>query len=581
MGAQATVQTTLRGSKRGNAGLAFVAVALLVLGGAASVVLRRVDEGAWGGLGGPEDATLVREAEQEGEALAALAQIALETTLAGGLDASRDAFGPLSESFNAALAAALERQYPRLASSGHTVRAALEFAGLEPAEGDASVASPFGGRFVQSVPLYLEAVGAANVTVSAGDASASATVPFAARHPVPLLLPIALAARVVLESSPGGRMERLAGQAAQRALENVPGRALGNGDASQIVRFAIESELALTLGSSGNASFDGALKALQATPGSFRASSFFGGWAQGPEAFALDGFTGTFDIDGGAAQLAVVRLDTANVSVRTDWTYFDGQELSDDPWGGLTLGVAGSFAVDLQVESPRGRAVVGPLEVPVRFTAQAYTPWANRESLVGKAALEAALLDLSTLGRASRFAPFLMLAGFEPNETGKFALNASSRAVVLGALVREAAVRLPPLENITEFMRAWAPPGVPPRPATTLLESPAALDGSRALVTVDGADAGSGRVAGGRVELPAFPAGRHTVKVSLEANAIEYMGQAEATDAGASAPIHVAMAPTISSPFLLDALARGGAAPERAGLAVLGAAGGIAGRKRA
>ncbi|HKZ58864.1 MAG TPA: hypothetical protein VJ547_03315, partial [Candidatus Thermoplasmatota archaeon] len=267
-------------------------------------------------------------------------------------------------------------------------------------------------------------------------------------------------------------------------------------------------------------------------------------------------------------------------SVRTDWTYFDGQELSDDPWGGLTLGVAGSFAVDLQVESPRGRAVVGPLEVPVRFTAQAYTPWANRESLVGKAAFEAALLDLSTLGRASRFAPSLILAGFEPNETGKFALNASSRAVVLDVLVRESAVRLPPLENITEFMKAWAPPVVRLRPATILLESPSDLDGSRALVTVDGADASSGRVAGGRVELPAFPAGRHTVKVSLEANAIEYMGQAEATDAGASAPIHVAMAPTISSAFLLDALARGEAVHERAGFAVLDEAGDIVGLKR-
>src|SRR3989304_408982 len=153
--------SSLRRNRRGNAGLAIVAVALLVLGGAAAVVLRQVEDRLSGGGRGPDAAALLREAQGEGEALATLAQGALDGTLAGGfLPSPGTLIGP-SETFQASFAAALHNRYPRLASSGHTVRAALEFAGLEPAEGDASVASPFGGRFVQSVPLYLEAVGAA------------------------------------------------------------------------------------------------------------------------------------------------------------------------------------------------------------------------------------------------------------------------------------------------------------------------------------------------------------------------------------------------------------------------------------
>jgi len=75
---------SLRRDKWGNAGLAVVAVALLVLGGAAAVVLRQMDDRLSEGGRGPDRAALVREAQGEGEALATLAQGALDGTLAGG-----------------------------------------------------------------------------------------------------------------------------------------------------------------------------------------------------------------------------------------------------------------------------------------------------------------------------------------------------------------------------------------------------------------------------------------------------------------------------------------------------------------
>ncbi len=570
----------LRKQNRGNAGLAVVAVALLILGGAAAVVLRSFDDGRWQDTGRADATALVREAQAEGDALSALAQAALESTFLNWFVATPGALRAFSETFRASLELALENHYPRLASSGRTVGATLEFAKVEGADGEASMPSPFGGRFVQTVPLYLEGVGAANVTVSEGKAHALATVPFVAQHLVPLLLPLSLAAHVSLEASGEGRVERLTSQAAQRALESPLGRALGTADGAALVRFALESELALDFGSSGNATLDAVLKALQVSTGSFRASSFFGGWADGPEPFSLEGRSDAFRVDGQVVRLKVLGLDTSNISVEAHWIFFDGQELSDTPWGGLSLGVSGSFSVEVEVDAPRGRAAVGPFEIPVNFVARAYTPWANSESVVGAPALDSAVLDLATSGRASRFAAPLMAAGYLPNQTGYFAINESSRAVVLAVLVQEAGAGLPPLENITEFQKAFAPPEVRLAGATLLLDAPEDLNGSRALLTVDGAAASSAVVEGGRLVLHALPEGRRALRVSLEVNGTEYLGQVEAAVAGPSASISLALAPTLSSAFLHDALARGEAVPERAGFAVLDEAGDIVGLQR-
>lgn len=572
--------TTFRNSRRGNAGLAIVAVALLVLAGAAAVVARNLGSGFLQTEPEWETLTLVREARSEGDALSGLARRALETVLAEGFAASPGSLGAMSEALAVALGSALGEEYPRLASSGRTVRATLVFARVEPSEGEAFVPSPFGARFAHTIPLYLEAVGAAQVTVEEGAAQASATVPFAARHPVPLLLPLWLASRAALESGAGGRVERLTAQAVQRALESSPGRPLGGAESGQFVRFALESELALDLGSSGNATLDSALGKLQVWPGFFRASTFFGGWAEGPEPLSLEGLSPAFAVEGELARLRGVRLDTSNVSLDARWTFVDGQELTDTPWGGLALAVSGSFSVEAEVECARGRLAVGPIEVPVSFVARAFTPRAHSEYVVGQAALDGGLLDLSTLGQASRFAAPLIAAGFLPNQTGRFALNASTRSVVLGVLVQEAAARLPPLENITEFLNAWAPPVVRLAPAELILEGPVDLNGSRALVSVDSVPAAGGLVEGGRLAVQALPEGRHAIRVTLERNGTPYAGQTEAAIAGPLSRVQVSMAPSLSSAFLRDALSRGEAAAERAGFAVLDEAGDIVGLRR-
>lgn len=572
---------SIRRNSRGNAGFAAVAVGLLVLGGAAALYLQEADLTLADERAADVAAaqSLSRAVERERAAVDGAASDTLAAVVSAGFRPGPGELARLSAAFEQALASRLSMTYPRTTAAGQTVLVDLEFARVVPVEADAEVPSPLGARTPLPVLMYLAGEVGVRVTASDSRQNDSSLCAFAARYPLPLLLPLSIASRVALEASPGGRVERLVGQAAQSAAYASPPRGVDSALAHEIVRFALEAELALEFGSSGNGSLDTRLDDLRKTAGAFTAADFYQGVLNPAERFPLGGEGRAFSVGGeaGPVRLSVRDVRTESLVVYPGWRYFDGQEVANSTWGALRLEVGGSVSFRVLVESPAGSAEVGPISVPVALAARAFLEDVLPSAVVPLAALNASLVELSLLGTASRFAPALFAAGLAPDATGSFPINNTTREVVTSVLARAAADALPPVENLSEFKGAHGPDIGFFDAGTLRLDSTAPLDGARAVLTLDGVLAESATVRNASVAVGGFPRGFHTVGISIEANGSTFVGRREVAVLGPAWSATIAVAPAVSSEFLAAALALGEAVSMRAGFAILEEAGRMAG----
>jgi hypothetical protein len=564
----------LRGQdRRGNAGFAAVAVALLVLGGAAALYLQAVD---------------LAQADQQAAKAAELEALRLE--LAGDRaalseGAYRDLAGAIGTSFqpgpgglanvsaaiDQALRARLAANYPRQAGESREVSAQLAFVRTFAVEADAEVPSPLGGRAVATVPAYVAVEGLANLTASGRGLNTSEAAPFSARLPVPILLVESVAAQIKAEASPGGRVGRLAGQFAQSALDAPLNNSFTESRAAGIVRAALGAELRLDLGTSGEPTLDAAIAAAGNVRGSFAASDVFGGPVSPAEEFPLAGAGPSFAVGGqpSPVTLDLTGVDYAAVETSAAWKFFDGQELGAGIWGALQLNVSGAILLTIRVTSAAGSLEVGPVRVPVAFTARAFQAPVSAQTAVSPARFESVYRNIVTFGAFSPYAVALQQAGIARGSDGNYSDNATTREALAPLLYEEMRSALAPVESTTAFSAAYSPQVWQYTAGVARVNATEPLEGAHARFTLDGVPAYSGTIEGGALRVARMPCGLHALRVSTSSNGTLYTGGALLTVGASPWDAEIQLAPTLPLGYFQAALARGEALHERAGLALL------------
>ena len=518
----------VRSNERGNAGFAIVAVTLLFLGGAAALYLRGVDEAA----SALQEAHDGEQARLEGAAsielltLTALAKSALSDVIGDRFVPAPGAMARVSSAAGQSLADRLEALYPRRASGDVTVDVELLFARATGIEAEAELPSPYGGRAAVPVPAFAGIEGVVRVNASGSSENLSATLGFAAHLPAPILLPAAMAARVAAESSPGGRVERDLGERAAESLRTSPSAILDPSWARDLVDGAFEAEAVANVA-----------------------------------------------VSGPLGSTIVSTVDTSNLTVAPTWTFFDGGEVNDAIWASLRIDVHGSLVVLVNLSAQENRAAVGPIEIPVAFTARAFGAGLPERAVVPDGVLKDALEEVREKGLGSRYGAAFAVAGFAGGTNGSVEVNNSTTAVVLHILAREARAALPPLEDYHAFVMAAAPPEGATSPGTIALDFGEPITAERALLRVDGLDVGYYPTTNGSLQVPGLWPGIHAISLTVESNGTRYAGAAEVAVGRAPWTVTVPMAPRFDSEFFKAALARGEALPERAGITVLAAAG--------
>ena len=572
--------STLRKKRRANAGFALVAVALLILGGAAALYLHAVDLAASDGRGAleAERAALVVQADLERLVVGSLAQGALFEALDGWVVVGPGELAALGAAVESNLTRKIAEVYPRVAVGALAVDARLVFAHATASGAYADLASPFGGRHDVRVPAFVAVEGAVNITVAGLHASYATTTSFSTRHPLPTLLPVSIASRLSLEASPGGRIERLVGQFAQRAMAENASAPQGGSWAGDLVRLALGVEAALQFGASGNSSLDASIAGLLAPRGEFEAAAFAGTLHTDSETL-WGPASRTFHIDGApqAVNLDLRTLDFSNLTVSPSWAYLDGQEVSSATWAALRIGGSGSVAVTVGVSSAAGAVDVGPIEVPVAFAARAFQAGVPDAAIVPGRELADAEADTSARGLSSTYGGRLYDAGFRTNRTGTFDITAPLVSALQGFLAFDRRQTLPPVEDYAAFAEANGPELAAYGNGTVDIEFPEPAKASRADLRVDGADIGAFAVAGTSIDVPRLPLGVHSLQVDLMANGTRLQGASSLTVNGSGWSAQVPLAPASDLQFLRAALARGQAVPARAGLVVLTEAGDLVG----
>jgi hypothetical protein len=572
--------STLRRNRRANAGFALVAVALLLLGGAAALYLHAVDIASSDsrGANAAERAALVAQAGRERLFVGSLAQGALFDALDGRVVPGPGELGALGAAVEANLSRRLADTYPRVAVGAFAVDARLVFARARASEAYADLASPFGGRYDVRVPAFLAVEGALNITVAGVRSSYSTTTSFSARHPLPTLLPVSIASRLSLETNAGGRVERLVGQFAQRAMAENASAPQGASWARDLVRLALGVDLALQFGSSGDSGLDTRLAGLLAPQGEFAAATLAGALATDTETLAGP-VSRAFHVDGATdpVYLDLRAVDASNLTVSLSWSYFDGQEAALGTWAALRIGASGSMSVTVGVSSAAGAVDVGPIEVPVAFSARAFQATVPDAAVVPGGDLADAIADTSAKGIAGTYGNRLYDAGFRTNRTFAFNITAPLVSALLGFLADDQRVRLPPLEDYTAFADAHRPEIASYSNGTVALEFLEPKTANRADLQVDGADLGAFPLVGTAIDVPRLPLGVHSLRVDIEAEGSRLQGGASFTVNGSGWRAEVPIAPVLAMDFLRAALARGQAAPARAGLVVLTEAGDLVG----
>jgi hypothetical protein len=564
----------LRGQdRRANAGFAAVAVALLVLGGAAALYLQAVDLGQADerAIEAAEREALRLELEGDQATLSEAAYRELANALATSFQPGPGGLANVSRAVEQTLRARLAANYPRQASGSGEVSAQLVFAHTFAIDADAQVPSPLGGRTVATVPAYVAVEGLANLTASGRGLNYSEAAPFFARFPVPILLVESLAAQITAEASPGGRVERLAGQFAQSVLNAPSNRTLTDSRAAGIVRAALGAELRLDLGTSGEPTLDAAIAAEGNARGSFAASDLFEGPVSPAEEFPVADTGRSFAVEGEASPvtLDLTGVDFTGVETSVAWQFFDGQELGSGIWGALQFNVSGALVLTLRVTSAQGSFDVGPVRVPVAFTARAMQAAVPALCALAPARFEGAFNNLVTFGALSAYSVVLQQAGVPRGPDGNYSDNATTREALAPFLYEDMRSALAPVESTVAFGAAYMPEVWAFTPGLARVNATLPIDGANARLTLDGVPAYSGTVEGGAVRLARMPQGLHALRLSIASNGTPYTGGAMLSVGPSPWDVEIPVAPTLPLDYFQAALARGEALRERAGLALL------------
>lgn len=565
-------------NRKGNAGFAIVAVALLLVGGAAALYLHSVEQGALEMAAGEsrEQALLQGAAQREVPTIVALAQGALFDGLGGAFAPGPGQLAQTAAVVSSTLAARLDALYPRAAAGGLTIDAHLVFARTVPVMADAELATPSGQRANMSVPTFVAVEGVVKLTVTSPLSTLTQDTGFVARFPLPTLLPASLAARLSTEASPGGRIERLVGQFAMRAAWTNVTAPTDPAWWRDLATTAIGVEAAAEFGSSGNATLDSQIAALTNATGAFEPASLYGGAITAAEPI-VGALHSTVTVAGEPVRLEVRPIGCENLSVAPTRTYFDGGEVAESVWAALRVAVTGSCALTVGVTTASGSADVGPIEIPVEFDARAFVGGLPGSVLVTGEAFNNTLSAVAHDGKLSLAGAALLAAGYTADTNGSFDLNESVRAFVFDLLASAARANLPPLEDFEAFRSANEPERAEFVEGRVTLDFAEPAEVTGASVKVDGAEEGFSIVAGGELGPLFLMRGLHTLEVTADANGTTYAGGTEVVVGEGSWNATVVVAPRYDSEFLRDALARGEAVPDRAGIVALSEAGSLVG----
>lgn len=540
-------QTSFRYDRRANAGFAVVAVALLVVGGAAALYLQSVDHPTR--TVAPAEPAAA-EAARVADTLSALGQGFLDAAVAEGFGG--DGLVPLTRTLWARMNDSVASLYPRLGTSGLAVNVTIAGLSVTTELGRVVAPSVFGGNTPEDLPAWLAVHGTADVTLGDGpEASPPRAVAFGARSAAPAALPLELAARAGAELLPGGLAERFAGQAAQHLLPAHNTSAFGAQVAPAAVLAAVRATVLWAFHSSGNTTFDAAASRAAGDDGLLTAAELTGRTRADDEPIDVSAAGEPFPLgEGGAVRLRIANYSDSNVSVTVTRRGFSGQEVGEGLWQAVTLAARGDVSLLVDVQSGGAPARVGPIHIPVAFDARAAYGPLSRELVVSQELAVAIEQQARTCGVACDVGGWLAAAGLSLN--GTMNMTAAVEGALMAFAEAQMTAGLPPVEDATAFMRAYVAPRRALNPLAMSVEGPAILDGALAMFTVDGAPSGSSPVVDGQATLARAPEGQHSVGVSVGCGEAACAGGVVADLPAGHEPVGVMVAPAPAHPFLSE-----------------------------
>lgn len=543
-------QSPLRDDRRANVGFAVVAVALLVVGGAAALYLESVEHPPTaGGPRGP----VAAEAHRVAEAVSAMAHDVLDGALAEGLP--EGGLDGLARTVWARLNRSLASHFPRAGTSGMTVGASIATLSVTTDLGAVVAPSVFGGNSAEELPIWAVAQGVAEVTFAGTSGSPRAqAVAFAGRSSLPVALPFELAARADAELLPGGLAERFASQAAQHLLRSANVSAFDGSVAPAVVRAAVRATVLWAFHASGSATFDAL--ALSAAGGDrmLTAGGLYNRTEQADEPIDLTAAGSPFTMAGGrSVSLRVLDYSDGGLTVSVTRRGFSGQEVGEGVWQAVTVSVRGALSLTAEVSTGGSSTRVGPLRLPVAFDARAAAGPFAPELVVPPEMIALIEQQARHCGAACQVTAWLAGGGLSINTTA--AMTAAVEHALYDFAEAQMTAGLPPVEDANRFMEAYGAPRRSLNPQWVSIVGPPVADGAPASFTVDGAPAGSATVHGGQATLPRAPDGAHTLGVSVPCGDGVCAGGAPADFADGAPAVAVPVAPAPREAFL-SAVAR-------------------------
>jgi hypothetical protein len=549
----------LRHDRRGTVGFAVVAVALLVVGSAAALYLHSVDYPQAGRAAKDADqvAALRAEARRVAESLSSVVGDSLDRELAGGLEAAaRTGLAGIRQAVTARLVSGAGQLYPRVGAAGSVIDVTVTKLSVSTENGWAEVPSVYGGHTPEEVPVWLAATGIAQVSFSRpGEPDHTEVVAFAGRSQVPVALPLTLAARAAPELLPGGLAERFASQAAQHVLPTANVTSFDRRLAPEAVRAAVMATLMWAFGTSGDGAFDEAAVRIAGEDGLLRAGDLYNRSRLDDEAVDVSGAGRAHAIEGTRdATVRILNFSDAALEVSVTRRAFSGQELGAGIWQAVEVAVRGEVTFTVEVSNQRGSVRVGPLHLPVEFDARAAAGPMDPRLMITPEEQDAIETQARTCGVACEVAVWLAKHGLSMNSTTN--MSAALRGALFDYAVEQAVRTLPPVEDANRFAEAYGPPRRSFNPLTVSIVNPPVADGARAVLTLDGAPAGSATVVGGQVTLARVPDGEHTVGLSVPCGDSLCAGGVPVKSYAGAGPAEVSLAPAPSGAFLASVTRR-------------------------